>query len=154
MKYKYIETGTSSSVAMKVRTTYNTGNLTWAQFFGDVSGKLTVGNSSKKTQLIVDCVTNVSQKVSGDVDTGLSLYIFARNYSGASDFGKAKCRSLKIQSDGTPLRDFRACRLDGHSGFWDAVTESFFPAGAFPFTQLQELATGPKVPAGLMILLR
>lgn len=109
--------------------------------------------------LVVDDETIVSQKVSGDVDTGLSLYAFARNYydasnSGASDFGKAKCRSLKIQSDGTPLRDFRACRLDGHSGFWDAVTESFFPAGAFPFTQRQELATGPKVPVGLILLVR
>ena len=123
-----------------------------AQIGKDYTVEATLANG--RQTLVVDDETIVSQAVSGDVDTGLPLYVFARNYSGASDFGKAKCRSLKIQSDGTPLRDFRACRLDGHSGFWDAVTESFFPAGAFPFTQLQELATGPKVPVGLMILLR
>ena len=93
--------------------------------------------------------------VAGEIDTASSLYIFARNVDGTpSEFARVRCYSLDIQQNGEPVRAFRPCRLDGHSGFWDEVTSEFYPSGSFPFTRTAELATGPRKPIGLMLLLR
>lgn len=92
---------------------------------------------------------------SGEIDTALKLYVFAQNLNGGLDgLAKVRCYSLDIQQNGEPVRAFRPCRLDGHSGFWDEVTSEFYPSGSFPFTRTAELATGPRKPIGLLLLLR
>ena len=77
-------------------------------------------------------VGSTSRTTSGPVDTGLSLYLFARNYNNTADYpGHARVYKLKFrekQQDGSYklTRDFVPCRKDGKAMLYDKVSGRFF----------------------------
>ena len=77
-------------------------------------------------------VGSISKTLSGPVDTGLSLYLFARNYNNSADYpGHARMYKLKFrekQQDGTYklTRDFVPVMKDGKAMLYDRVSGTFF----------------------------
>ena len=68
-----------------------------------------------------------SRSDSATVDTGRSLYIFARNNNGAPDgFCMGRLYFLKIWQDGVLVRDFRPCLKNGVAGLYDDVSKRIF----------------------------
>ena len=76
--------------------------------------------------------SSVSRASSGPVDTGLSLYLFARNFNGNADYpGHARVYKLKLrekQQDGSYklTRDFVPVMKDGKAMLYDNVSGSYF----------------------------
>ena len=61
------------------------------------------------------------------VNTGRSLYLFARNNNGTpDDFSSSRIYFLKIWQDGDLVRDFRPCLKNGVAGLYDAVSKRIF----------------------------
>ena len=81
-------------------------------------------------------VPQVSTQYTGDVTTGLNLFIFRMNYGGSASVGvSARLYGLSISQDGTPLRDFLPCTVNGEGALYDKVTDAvFLNASATPFT--------------------
>ena len=68
-----------------------------------------------------------SLSIAGDVDTGKSLYLFARNNDGTLDaFSRSRLYFLKIWQDGKLVRDFRPCLKNGVAGLYDDVEKRIF----------------------------
>ena len=65
--------------------------------------------------------------LSENVDTGKSLYVFARNNNGTPDsFSTSRLYGLKIWQNGDLVRDFRPCLKNGVAGLYDAVSRRIF----------------------------
>ena len=81
-------------------------------------------------------VPQVSSQHIGDVTTGLNLFLFRLNYGGSASGGvSARLYGLSISQDGTPLRDFLPCTVNGEGALYDKVTDAvFLNASATPFT--------------------
>ena len=61
------------------------------------------------------------------VNTGRSLYLFARNNNGTpDDFSSSRIYFLKIWQDGNLVRDFRPCLKNGVAGLYDDVSKRIF----------------------------
>lgn len=61
------------------------------------------------------------------VNTGRSLYVFARNNNGAPDaYSASRLYFLKIWQDGALVRDFRPCLKNGVAGLYDEVSKRIF----------------------------
>ena len=61
------------------------------------------------------------------VDTGRSLYVFARNNNGAPDsYSASRLYFLKIWQGGNLVRDFRPCLKNGVAGLYDDVSKRIF----------------------------
>ena len=61
------------------------------------------------------------------VNTGKSLYVFARNNNGAPDaYSASRLYFLKIWQDGVLVRDFRPCLKNGVAGLYDDVSKRIF----------------------------
>ena len=61
------------------------------------------------------------------VNTGRSLYLFARNNNGAPDsYSASRLYYLKIWQDGKLVRDFRPCLENGVAGLYDDVSKRIF----------------------------
>ena len=76
-----------------------------------------------------NCTTNLvsRQKISGSVNTGTNLYLFARNNNGTPDsFCASRLYGLKIWQDGALVRDFRPCLKNGVAGLYDDVSKKIF----------------------------
>lgn len=78
---------------------------------------------------------------SSSVDTGLSMYLFARNYNDgtADSFAKARVYSLKlwqkVNGAYTLVRDYQPCISAGRPALWDKVNGTItFAAGTGDFT--------------------
>ncbi|MBQ3343027.1 MAG: hypothetical protein IJG84_14095 [Kiritimatiellae bacterium] len=71
--------------------------------------------------------TWTSLSISGDVNIGANLYLFARNDNGKPDaFSSSRIYFLKIWQDGYLVRDFRPCLKNGVAGLYDDVTKRIF----------------------------
>ena len=67
------------------------------------------------------------QTLSANVNTGKSLYVFARNNNGAPDaFSASRLYGLKIWQGGDLVRDFRPCLKNGVAGLYDDVSKRIF----------------------------
>ena len=98
---------------------------------------------SQKVTLIDDAAGDrnvISQRtLSGNVDTGKNLYVFARNNNGTPDsFAKSRLYWLKLKQNGANVRFFQPVRLkNGLVGLCDLIDENekvYLPktsAGAF-----------------------
>ena len=133
---------------------------------GDTSTLFTVATEYTDDGRFSADINGMSAKVDsglGALDTGLTLYVFARHRDNPSvDLQcKARCYYLKIyQTDGNGgpyalVRDFRPCVKDNRAGLYDAVegkiyysetstdlvagpeTEATLPAGATPLEYVQ-----------------
>ena len=61
------------------------------------------------------------------VNTGRSLYLFARNNNGSPDsYSASRLYYLKIWQDGKLVRDFRPCLENGVAGLYDDVSKRIF----------------------------
>jgi hypothetical protein len=61
------------------------------------------------------------------VNTGRSLYVFARNSNGTPDsYSASRLYFLKIWQDGNLVRDFRPCLENGVAGLYDDVSKRIF----------------------------
>ena len=68
------------------------------------------------------------------VDTGKSLYVFARNNKGAPDaYSASRLYFLKIWQDNVLVRDFRPCLKNGVAGLYDDVSKRIFYSLGTPF---------------------
>ena len=68
-----------------------------------------------------------SRSDSATVNTGRSLYLFARNNNGSPDgFCMGRLYFLKLWQDGTLVRDFRPCLKNGVAGLYDNVSKRIF----------------------------
>ena len=73
------------------------------------------------------------QTLSADVNTGKSLYVFARNNNGApDDFSASRLYGLKIWQNGDLVRDFRPCLKNGVAGLYDDVSKRIFYSSGTP----------------------
>ena len=81
-------------------------------------------------------LTQVSAKYIGDITTDLNLFIFRLNLGGSAVSGvSARLYGLSISQEGTLLRDFLPCTVNGDGALYDKVTGAVFPnASATPFT--------------------
>ena len=71
--------------------------------------------------------TWTSLSISGDVNTGRNLYVFARNDNGAPNaYSASRLSFLKIWQNGVLVRDFRPCLKNGVAGLYDDVSKRIF----------------------------
>lgn len=74
-----------------------------------------------------ETTTYINNADSATVDTGYSMYLFARNNQGTPDlFGASRLYWLKIWQDGNLVRDFRPCLKNGVAGLYDEVSKRIF----------------------------
>ena len=101
----------------------NYGDMTHARVsFAAGSQTFTAINDETGTEKIW---TSLSKAAT--VDTGCSLYVFARNTQGTPDsFSASRLYYLKIWQDGYIVRDFRPCLKNGVAGLYDDVSKRIF----------------------------
>ncbi len=101
----------------------NYGDTTHARVsFAAGSQTLTVINDETGAEKIW---TSLSKADS--VNTGRSLYVFARNNNGVPDvYSVSRIYFLKIWQDGVLVRDFRPCLKNGIAGLYDDVSKRIF----------------------------
>ena len=110
--------------------------------------------------MTVNGKTNISETVKNECNTGLNLYLFAINYSGGNYNTKARCYSLKIETntvDGAwvTARYFRPITVDGEGALCDIVSGNIYrsatatplvasssPSSLFPVTRSVVNAAG------------
>ena len=72
------------------------------------------------------------------LDTGLNMYMFAANMSGAATYkASIRCYATRIWQDGVLVRDFWPCVKGGIAGLYDKVSGRIFHSGG------EALAAGP-----------
>ena len=83
--------------------------------------------------------TSVStSRTQAALDTGLNMYMFAVNMSGAASYqASIRCYATRIWQDGVLVRDFWPCEKDGIAGLYDKVSGRIFHSGG------GALAAGP-----------
>lgn len=88
----------------------------------------------------------LNETVSGDVDTGDTLHLFSSSYWRWRS--EARCYGLEIYQDGTLVRDFRPCLVDGKGMLYDAVTKSIYrPSPDIPASRTGNIVlTGDEKP--------
>ena len=122
-------------------------NRSWGNLY--VNGKGTLTSQISPLELTLDFNGTTTwysdgfnpNKSSGKTayDTGLGMYVFARNHDGvAENFASVKLYSLKIWQtatiDGTGdyalVGDFRPCKRYNRAALWDAVSGKIFFSGS------------------------
>ncbi len=101
----------------------NNGDTTHAlvSFAAGLQTVSTIDDSNGSTNLVS------RQTRSADVNTGKSLYVFARNNNGSPDsYSASRLYGLKIWQDGDLVRDFRPCLKNGVAGLYDDVSKRIF----------------------------
>ena len=81
------------------------------------------------------------------VNTGRSLYLFARNNNGTpDDFSSSRIYFLKIWQGNDLVRDFRPCLKNGVAGLYDAVSSNIFYSLGTPlvFNNVYKQSVKPK----------
>ena len=88
-----------------------------------------------------------STNATESVDTGTSLYLFSSSYW--RHRSAARCYGLKIWQDGTLVRDFKPCLVDGKGMLYDEVTQSIFrPSPDIPASRTGKVVfSGEEKPA-------
>lgn len=85
--------------------------------------------------MVVNDTAVISNSISNEINTGLSLYLFGLNYDGnAGYFTTAKCYYCRIFDNGVMIRDFVPCiNPEGVYGMYDLVEGIFYGSrsGAF-----------------------
>ena len=103
------------------------------------------GSSMARIYTKSDTLVSDWRELAGPVDTGLPMFVFARNLAGTADqFASARLYSLKIwrrEGDGYALvRHYIPCLAGRTAVLYDKVS------GAFAYPQCDDLAAGPVLP--------
>ncbi len=107
--------------------------------YGDTTHARVSFTAGSQTYTAIDDATGTeklwsSRSDSATVDTGRSLYVFARNNNGAPDgFCMGRLYFLKIWQEGTLVRDFRPCLKNGVAGLYDNISKRIFYSLGTPF---------------------
>ncbi len=92
-------------------------------------------------------VTVLNAATAGDVDTGNNLCLFSSSHWRWRS--QARCYGLQIWQDGTLVRDFKPCLVDGKGMLYDEVTKSIYrPSPDIPASRVGKIVlSGEEKPA-------
>ena len=80
----------------------------------------------------------LNSSIAGTVDTGNNLCLFSSSHWRWRS--QARCYGLQIWQDGTLVRDFKPCLVDGRGMLYDAVTESIYrPSPDIPASRVGKI---------------